>query len=227
MGKPPTERFIIDDIVLDIPGAALTAYLRERLAQGLYEGPERNLLRQFLCPGDRVLDLGAGTGLVAMLAARITGAENVTAVEANPAMQPVIRRNFRLNDLSGIRLIRGAVGAAGERVTFHVHPGFWSASLIRNPKLSSQPVEVPVKRFPHLVRGRGATAVLMDIEGAEAQILTGPIPASLRLMIVELHPLVYGAATMRELIAALAQQGFALRAEDKGGTVVALERPGM
>ncbi|MDO5705336.1 MAG: FkbM family methyltransferase [Paracoccus sp. (in: a-proteobacteria)] len=224
MGKPPTERFIIDGIVLDIPGAVLTATLRDRLAQGLYEAPERRLLHQFVQPGDRVLDLGAGAGLVAMLAAGIVGAEKVTAVEANPAMHPVIRRNFRLNGLSGIRLIRGAVGASGDTVTFHVHPGFWSASLIRNPKLTSQPVEVPVKRFANLVRRRAATAVLMDIEGAEQHILADPIPASVRLMVIELHPLVYGADTAAALVSALKQQGFAMSAQDKGGSVIAMTR---
>ena len=227
MAEGGVEWFVIDDFVVAIPSAAVTATMRERLAAGLYEGPERDLVRRLVRPGDRVLDLGAGAGLVAMVAARITGPAHVTAVEANPAMIGPIRRNFRRNGMEAIRLIRGAAmgrGHPGATVAFHVHPGFWSASVTRNPRLSAQTIEVAVKRFPALVRARDASVVLMDIEGAEQGILVEPIPASVRLMIVEMHPSLYGPAVLADLLASAKAQGFAVAERLKGDAVLALVR---
>ncbi|MCQ0969919.1 50S ribosomal protein L11 methyltransferase [Paracoccus sp. TK19116] len=84
MPKPKAEQFLIDDLVIDIPVWGLTGYLRERLDGGLYEGPERALVRKFVRADDRVLDLGAGAGVVAMIAARIVGAEKVVASRRTP-----------------------------------------------------------------------------------------------------------------------------------------------
>ena len=227
MPKEKAEQFLLDDLVIDIPVTGLTAYLRERLENGQYEGPERALVRKLVRPGDRVLDLGAGAGVVAMVAARIVGAENVVAVEANPEMRQTIKRNFRRNGMEAIKLISAAVVARAckdDSVTFHVHPGFWSASLTRNEKLQAREVSVPVKRFPGLVRRAQASVVLMDVEGAEEQILVERMPDSVRLLIVELHPNLYGKAVIERIAKRMARGGFAVAERLKGDTVMAFAR---
>lgn len=55
----------------------------------------------------RVLDLGTGTGILAIAAARL-GAEKVLAVDLNPLSVKTARRNVRLNGLEGsIEVVKG------------------------------------------------------------------------------------------------------------------------
>lgn len=222
-----TERFTVGGIRLEIPVWGMKPYLRDRLATGAYEQQERKLTQEFLRPGDKVLDLGAGAGLVSTLAAQIVGAENVTAVEANPAMHPFLRRNLRRNGAQAVRTIKGAV--AGPRlketeVILNVNQGFWSSSIMRPSGDTVQKVAVPVKRFDRLLRASGANVVIMDIEGAEEDILMRPLPGQVRLLIVELHPAIYGAGRQQEIIVSLMTQGFRRVDTLQGHSVGAYQR---
>jgi predicted RNA methylase len=52
-------------------------------------------------PGSHVLDIGSGTGLLAMIAAR-AGAGRVTTCEANPLLAEIARQVIAVNDLSDV-----------------------------------------------------------------------------------------------------------------------------
>lgn len=206
------EKFRIDDADLQIPSDSLNDRLRGRLRDGGYEHFERDLARAHIRPGDRVLDLGSGAGLVAIVAARIVGPENVTTVEANPEMHDVLRRNLRNNAGTELRMIKGAVVGddyPDRSVTLNLRAAFWAASLDA-PKggKGARQVEVPAKKFRQLVRARDANVLTMDIEGAEDALLSQPLPDSIRLLIVELHPGLYGEARRDELLQGLVTQGF-------------------
>lgn len=229
---PPNEGraevFAIDGARIEIPSDQLNDRLRQRLTAGLYERHERALTQELLRPGDRVLDLGAGAGLVAITAARIVGPENLTVVEANPAMIRPLRRNLRRNLPEMPRVIKGAVVGddhQGDTVTLSLGAAFW-ASAIGVDRPQSETVEVPAKRFSRLVRARDATVVIMDIEGAERHILTRPLPASLRLLIAELHPRIYGPDADAAIAAALAQGGWHRVGAHRDAEVVAFARDG-
>ena len=63
-------------------------------------------------PGDRVLDLGTGTGILAVAALRL-GAGEVTAVDSDPVAVAVARETLRRNGIvHGIALRRSDAGAA-------------------------------------------------------------------------------------------------------------------
>lgn len=206
------EKFRIDGADLQIPGDSLNDRLRGRLRDGGYEHYERDLARAHIRAGDRVLDLGSGAGLVAIVAARIVGPENVTTVEANPEMHTVLRRNLRNNAGTELRLIKGAVVGDDypeKTVTLNLRAAFWAASLdAPKGKNGARAVEVPAKKFRQLVRARDANVLTMDIEGAEDALLSRPLPKTIRLLIVELHPALYGEARRDELLQGLAAQGF-------------------
>lgn len=212
MDPQNTECFTIDGARIEVPVSALVPRLRGRLQDGGYERHERALLRAHLRPGDRVLDLGAGAGMVSITAARIVGAENVTSVEANPEMLRPLKRNLRRNVGAGGRVLPLAVvadGDPGDTVDLHVHPGFWSASTLPGRARNAVSHTVKARPLGKLIRRAEATVLAMDVEGAEAQLLNAPLHAQIRLLVIELHPMLYGVQTRDRILADLTRQGFA------------------
>ena len=59
------------------------------------------LVERWLSPGVSVLDIGTGTGILAMAAAAL-GARSVMALEPDPAAAECARKNVKLNELGGL-----------------------------------------------------------------------------------------------------------------------------
>ena len=62
--------------------AIITPKIERPMRNSRYEGGECATLRRVLRPGDRVLELGAGVGLISTVAAQVPGVERVVSVEA-------------------------------------------------------------------------------------------------------------------------------------------------
>ncbi len=69
-------------------------------------------LEEVVRPGDRVLDVGAGSGILAIAAARL-GAAHVDAVELDPVAASVCRENVARNGLAATVSTRAGTLAAG------------------------------------------------------------------------------------------------------------------
>ena len=71
------------------------------------------LLEEHVRPGDRVLDLGTGSGILAVAAARL-GAGEVLALDTDAAAAAVARETVSLNGLAGaVEVGQGGIGSAG------------------------------------------------------------------------------------------------------------------
>lgn len=57
--------------------------------------------------GDRLLDLGCGSGIVGIYAAKIIGAENVVMTDSSEIAAKFAEKNAELNDVGGIRVYCG------------------------------------------------------------------------------------------------------------------------
>src|SRR5258708_544383 len=95
---------IAEETLDSILGGALRLYQPRR---GYRFSVEAVLLARFAAarPAGRVLELGAGCGVVALIYAALARPREVVAMEIQPALAALIARNAALNDLGMVRAV--------------------------------------------------------------------------------------------------------------------------
>ena len=184
-----------------VPRSVSTAIIK-----GSYEAPERALVRAAVRPGDRVVEVGTGVGAVSILCNRLAGDGNVLSYEANAALEPVIRANFALNDLTP-RLRMRAVTVDGAPITFFRNDNVISSSIY-DRGLKAQQIVIESDPLDRVLAEESANVLVMDVEGAEIALLSQADLSGLREIIVELHPHIVGDAATVAMIASICARGF-------------------
>ncbi len=221
--------FTIQGIRLTLPGNSFSGRLAQALESGRYENTEASALLKHLRPGDRFVDFGAGIGFLCALAARVVGEDQVTGVEAGDPTIDLARNTLDQNGFPGVRLIHGAVVGAprpGDVVEFGQRGNFWSSGLKKGEDWvrGTEVIEVPALAAEPLLARLAPTVLSCDIEGAELAVLAVDMPASLRLIITEIHPGSYGPEGTRRIFDALSRQGFAYEPDGSRGATVVFRR---
>jgi FkbM family methyltransferase len=191
--------FRLNGISLTLPEGLATPEILGKLSDGSYEADEARSADRCVRKGFRVLELGAGIGYVTSICARRAGPENVLSVEANPDLIPVIEGNLARNGLSGVTLMHGAAtGPVEEGATadFAVSAGYTGSSLDGKGRA----VRVPLISVHDLIRSHKPHVVLMDVEGAEADMFNRLWKCPLRFCVMELHPRKYHARTIKKIV---------------------------
>ena len=143
--------------------AIITPPIERPIRNGKYELGERLGLENILRPGDRVLELGAGLGLLSTVAATFEGIGSVTTVEANPGLIPLIRETHRLNGASHVDLRHGVVTQAeGPHVPFFVRRHFWSSSMSADQGPHQSVINVPRAPIAALIEDIRPTVIICD-----------------------------------------------------------------
>ncbi len=208
----------LDGILVDARAEVVGDDVRQEIIRGNYEFAERKLLEQVLRPTDRVVELGAGIGAIGLLASRLIGPENVASFEANPALEPVIRGNYDLNNLHP-NLIMNAVTLDGGKVSFYVTKSLLSSSLHERGEKTE--VEVASVAIGEVLRIHNPTILVLDIEGAEADLLPNTNLDGVRALLIELHPNVVGEPAIEALQESLRAKGFSMLAKQHRNILVA------
>jgi len=176
------------------------------IIKGSYEQPERILVRDAIRTGDKVVEIGTGVGAVSLLCNKLAGVGNVTSFEANAALEPIIRENFALNGLEP-RLNLRAVTVDGQPITFFRDPKVVSSSVI-DLGLKTDTVIVESLPINQVLAENAAAVLVMDVEGAEIELLGAADLSGLREIVVELHPHIVGEDATETMIAAIKSRGF-------------------
>ncbi|WP_188525577.1 FkbM family methyltransferase [Sinisalibacter lacisalsi] len=183
-----------------------------RIREERYEGDEIAGALTVVRRGDRVLELGAGLGIVGAVTARNAAPEAVLSFEANPELIPHIRELHRMNGLEDTVELRNQVlVSAMERpdtVTFHLHNSFLGSSLAENTSRKTRPVDVPTAEYRAVLEDFRPTVLIMDIEGGELDFLKHADLSGIRAVVVEFHPKVYGKEGMQACKRILRNAGF-------------------
>ncbi len=233
MSRPQfAETIEVHGIRVPVVEPVINERMRGVLESGRYERNEVRLLERLARPDDVVLELGAGVGVVSSVAARVVGAERVVSIEANPDLIPIIEETHRLNDVVGIKLLHGAALSkprSTAEIPFYLRPNFWASSMDhrKEDKRSGgvREVPVPVIDLNSLIADIRPTILVMDIEGGELSLVSDGDFSTVRSVIMELHPRVYGNQGVERIFSALAKAGLTYDARaSRGGTVVVFSR---
>lgn len=123
------------------------------------------LLDRWIKPGDSVIDLGTGSGILAIAAARL-GAGRVIGVELDPEAVPVAEQNALRNGVERtVRFLEGDAGA----VTPLLGPADVAVSNILRM------VNVSLLPSIHRAVRNGGTAIFSGMEAAEATDFRAPL----------------------------------------------------
>lgn len=198
---------------VDVP---VSPFLNEtrirRMNEGRYEGEEIQGALAVVQPGDHVLELGAGLGVVSAVIAKNAKPDAVLSFEANPNLIPHIKALHRMNSLEDVMEVRHQVVTAGEdqpdHVTFHLRNSFLGSSLIPNERRRTTPVDVETVSYDAIIKSFRPDVLIMDIEGGELDLLRHANLRGIRAIVLEFHPDAYGKAGTRECKAILRKAKF-------------------
>ena len=127
--------------------------------------------------------------------------------EPNPRTRSVVEKNFHLNGLTP-QLRSRAVNINGGTAKFYFAENIYSSSLY-DRDLGGE-TEVPCDAMQDVLDEFNPNVIVMDVEGAEVDLLPESDLNSLSKLIVELHPEIVGEDRIQKLLELLAQQGFTL-----------------
>jgi FkbM family methyltransferase len=216
---PGIKRVTLEGIQLEV--TALSPLMKNNLLLGRYEVQERRLAQYALTAGDAVLEIGGAIGFIGLFCQLRLGITRYTTVEANPHTAALLRKNYELNGRSPALWNLALAGEDGE-ITLNIGGEFWENSVVKAAS-GGQTVRVPAASLATLV-GRldyPPTALIMDIEGAEQYVDFRQLPASVKKIIMELHPHLSGHAQTYRIVADLVNLGFQVDREE-GGTFLFL-----
>lgn len=195
----------------------------QQIYEGIYERPEIEGLTQIVRPGDRVLELGSGLGIISALAARAAGPEGqVRSYEANPALVDDTRAFLASNGIATVDLVHAVLvselNPAPRR--FHLAESFAEGSLLaKEGHDPTRTVEVPAESLAAVLAEYRPDVLICDIEGAEVELFPAFPPSTLRAAVVELHPDRLSPAQIQSIHDGLAAQGLHRQQPGPGGTV--------
>jgi FkbM family methyltransferase len=190
--------------LLDVrPGFAA---LRDVYLERIYDA------RFQLDPGGTILDLGANIGMFTVLAAKKLVPEGrVFAVEPNPDVAAVLRRNLAENGISNVELIQAAAFTADGEAELQLASHSLGATISKKEH-NARSVVVQTIKISRVVEAIGNVDLLkVDIEGAEWPIFFDSDPRmwkSIKRIAMEFHLDSAEGRTPADLAGHLSQLGY-------------------
>lgn len=197
----------------------------QQLRSNDYEKPEIRAMRAILRPGDRVIELGTGLGIVSALASRAASGVTVETWEANPAMLGQIAALHRLNGITNVTSRHGLLAVNPQAATerFFQHRYFPESSVIDSDQMTGS-VDVPLVDINAELRRFGPDVMICDIEGGESRLFNGLQLGNLRALVIELHPLVIPRSAIKAIYDCCLAHGLCPVIEHSRAQVVTFER---
>lgn len=203
------EAFEIHGVLLQLASDEVSPIIWQALRDGSYEAKEARSVTRAVKAGDRVLELGSGIGVITSVIARIPDV-SVFAFEANPSTARLAERVLAANGASNVRFSQGLL-TAGEpdKHVFYVRRDLWMSSMDEQQGPYESRIEIGSENIDNFIRVHDINVMVMDIEGAERDLLRDAKLDGVERIFVELHDHLYGLSGVRDITQALAEKGFA------------------
>jgi len=199
---------------------------RHMLFEGMYQQDVIVAFQSVVRPGDTVFDVGGHHGLMAIVAARLTGPDGIViSFEPNPQARRYFSENCALNQVDNVRIESVALSNEEGSTKFFVQKGpvSWNSSLFQDfasqkGRDDVETIDVQLSTLNRYVRDHGIVpkVIKIDAEGAECLILKGAmetIEEHRPAVIMEFNPDSAAAAgtTIAELQAWFEKERYRLR----------------
>jgi FkbM family methyltransferase len=190
-----------------------------------YEVPEISAILKLLKDGDRVLELGAGLGVVSSLTARARPGVMVRSYEGNPDLLPYISEMHRRNGVENVDLRNEILLPNPQTPTreFLTHRSFAESSILSHGAVMKR-VQVPCRDINEVLAEFRPDVFVCDIEGGEELLFDGVRLDGIRAVVIELHPTVISRAAVKRVYDTCAAANLYARPELSSANVVAFER---
>jgi FkbM family methyltransferase len=179
--------------------------IKKALYKETYESDERYLVNKMLEPEDRVLEIGAGIGVVSSLCGLKCSKGAVVSYEANPNAYDFALENIKLNKLS-IDLRNKMLGSERGEKDFYISSKILSSSA--KDRGFGGKVTLPCDDISEVIGDFKPTALVMDVEGAEVDLVPLVKFASIKKIIIELHPWIVGGNQIDDVKNLIESNGF-------------------
>jgi len=194
------------------------------LASGAYEAKEARWAPRSVRPGDRILELGAGLGIISCLLAAKPDVQ-LWAFEANPSTHALADRVIAANQQRNITLRQGLLAAGPPaEFDFYAREDLWMSSLVREQGPFRAILRVQSESLDDFVREHRINLIVMDIEGAERDLLRDAALPGVERIFLEIHDHLYGLDGVSEITVSLAAKGFAYDPRGSSGACLLFNR---
>jgi FkbM family methyltransferase len=198
----------VHGITVPIHSDEVSPVIWEALENETYEAKEARAVTRAVKPGDRVLELGSGLGIITSLIASIADV-HVWAFEANPATATLAKRVIEANNLNNVVLAQGILTAGSPRpFTFYVRRDLWMSSMDKDQGPFEYNIELSSSNIDEFIQVHAINVLVMDIEGAEHDLLQNADLTGIDRIFLELHDHLYGISGIRDITYSLAAKGF-------------------
>src|SRR5690606_22646222 len=145
----------------------------------------------------------------------------VWAFEANPSTAALARRVIDANDLDNVVLSQGIL-TAGEPCSFrfYVRRDLWMSSMDESQGPYEHVIVLSSANIDEFIARYSVNVLVMDIEGAECDLLQTADLTGVERVFLELHDHLHGLAGIRDITQALAGKGYAYDPRGSQGACV-------
>jgi FkbM family methyltransferase len=204
--------------------------IKRLIRNGDYEQQEIEIGLANLQSGDRIMEMGTGAGIVGSVFAKNIQNLTVQSFEANPDLIPHIRNLYNHNGVDNIVTVTNNVVVSGtdaqDSMDFEVRDNFLGSRLSHDGTESdAHTVSIPTQHYDDITREYPHNVLVMDIEGGELDFLADADLSGVDLVMLELHPKVYGGPGRAQVVGHLERQGFKLDETTSIRDVVTFKKP--
>lgn len=170
--------------------------------------------------GDTVLDLGCGLGFVSGVLAKRRNLAAIHAYDGNATLLTYAEAMLATNGIKNVTLTHAVLGKRKSKVPFFTRPAFSASSLAPDTNEQTQESRVQMHNLKTTLSTLKPTVVICDIEGGEADLLSGASLNGVRHLVIKLHSDHIGHSGLRDVFGSVTAAGLAYDPRISNGRIV-------